>query len=309
MDMAQRGSLESRLLRCAIYTRKSVSRGLDKPLNSLETQRSVCESYIRSQDHRNWVEVSSQYDDGGYSGGTLARPALQRLMDDIEAGRVDVVVIYKIDRLSRSLTDFVRLMDVFDRYGASFVSVTQTFDTSDSMGRLVLNILLTFAQFERELASERIRDRCALRRSKGLFPGGMPPIGYLVKKGGKLIPDPERAPMIRQLFHDCLELSAAELGRRLEAINFTTFSFGCRSGGKQKHQRFPATNVLKILRNPIYAGYFERDRELVKSEIEPLVTLEHWQHVQHIIAPGILASGIPSAIRCSAFSTMSLADE
>ena len=195
--MTQSKAIDSRLLRCAIYTRKSTQHGLEKPLNSLETQRDVCESYIRSQAHRNWVQVPCRYDDGGFSGGSLARPALQRLIDDIEAGRIDIVVIYKVDRLSRSLTDFVRVMDVFDKFGASFVSVTQTFDTSDSMGRLVLNILLTFAQFERELASERIRDRVALRRSKGLYPGGMPPIGYLVKKGGKLVPDPERAAEVR----------------------------------------------------------------------------------------------------------------
>lgn len=274
---------EQRLLRCAIYTRKSSHHGLEKPLNSLETQRDVCESYIRSQAHRNWVQVPGQYDDGGYSGGTLARPGLQRLLDDIEAGRIDIVVIYKIDRLSRSLTDFVRLMDVLDRYGASFVSVTQTFDTSDSMGRLVLNILLTFAQFERELASERIRDRCALRRSKGLFPGGMPPIGYLVACKGKLVPDPKRAPHIRRLFLDYVEVSAAELGRRLEAIDFKTYSFGCRTGGKRKKQTFPATNILKILRNPLYAGYFRHNGQLMQSQIEPLVSLEEWERVQQII--------------------------
>jgi DNA invertase Pin-like site-specific DNA recombinase len=213
----------------------------------------------------------------------LARPALQRLIDDIEAGRIDIVVIYKVDRLSRSLTDFVRVMDVLDKYGASFVSVTQTFDTSDSMGRLVLNILLTFAQFERELASERIRDRCALLRSGGLFPGGMPPIGYLVEKRGKLIPDPERAPEVRRLFRDYAELSAAELGRRLEAKNFKTYSFGRISGHKLAKQKFPAGNILKILRNPLYAGYFRHNGELVKSQIEPLVSLEQWQEVQHII--------------------------
>ena len=273
----------TRLLRCAIYTRKSTQHGLEKPLNSLETQRDVCQSYIRSQAHRNWAEVPARYDDGGFSGGSLERPALRRLIDDIEAGRIDIVVIYKVDRLSRSLTDFVRLMDVLDKYGASFVSVTQTFDTSDSMGRLVLNILLTFAQFERELSSERIRDRCALRRSRGLFPGGMPPIGYLVKKGGKLLPDPDRAPQVRQLFHDYVEVSAAELGRRLEANGFKTVSFGCRTRNVLRRQRFPASNILKILRNPLYAGYFKHGGELLKSQIEPLVTLEEWERVQHII--------------------------
>jgi DNA invertase Pin-like site-specific DNA recombinase len=281
--MAQSKTSEGKLLRCAIYTRKSNQHGLAKPLNSLETQRDVCQSYIRSQAHRNWVLVPSQYDDGGYSGGSLSRPALRRLLDDIEAGRVDIVVIYKVDRLSRSLTDFVRLMDVLDKYGASFVSVTQTFDTSDSMGRLVLNILLTFAQFERELSSERIRDRCALRRSKGLFPGGMPPVGYLVKSKGRLTPDPQRAAEIRQLFLDYQHVSAAELGRRLEAKHFKTYSFGCRTGSRDKQQKFPASNILKILRNPLYAGYFYRDGQLAESQIEPLVSLEQWERVQHII--------------------------
>lgn len=281
--MGRPTSIEDRLFRCAVYTRKSAAHGLDKPLNSLETQRGVCESYIRSQAHRNWVQVPSKYDDGGYSGGSLARPALQRLIADIEAGRVDVVVIYKVDRLSRSLTDFIRLMDVLDKYGASFVSVTQTFDTSDSMGRLVLNILLTFAQFERELSSERIKDRCAARRRKGLFPGGMPPIGYLVKKGGKLVADPDRADEVRQLFEDYVELSANALGHRLEARNFKTYSFGCRTGSKERKQKFPASNVLKILRNPLYAGYFLQNGQLVRSEIEPLVTLEQWERVQEII--------------------------
>src|SRR5574339_81606 len=146
--MAIAAPIENRIVRCAIYTRKSTDAGLASPVNSLETQRGVCQAYIKCQAHRNWVELPYRYDDGGYSGGTLERPALKRLIADVEAGRIDVIVIYKIDRLSRSLADFVRLMDVLDRYGASFVSVTQTFDSSDSMGRLVLNILLTFSQFE-----------------------------------------------------------------------------------------------------------------------------------------------------------------
>lgn len=274
---------DSRLMRCAIYTRKSVATGLEKPLNSLQTQRDVCGSYIRSQAHRNWTELPKHYDDGGFSGGTLVRPALQRLISDIEAGQIDIVVIYKVDRLSRSLTDFVRLMDVLDRYGASFVSVTQTFDTSDSMGRLILNILLTFAQFERELASDRIRDRCASRRQKGLFAGGMPPIGYLVRRSGKLVPDPDRAEAIRALFRDFPNMSANKLGQRLEAQNFKTRTFGFRHGNRDRQQKFPATNVLKILRNPLYAGYFVHNRELVLSQIEPLVSFEQWLLVQGII--------------------------
>src|SRR5262249_47395781 len=147
--------------RCAIYTRKSTAAGLGNEVNTLETQREVCSAYIRCQAHRNWAELPQKYDDGGFSGGSLERPGLKRLLDDIEAGRIDMVVVYKIDRLSRSLGDFIRLIDALDKYGVKFVSVTQTFDTSDSMGRLVLNILLTFAQFERELAGDRIRDKKA----------------------------------------------------------------------------------------------------------------------------------------------------
>lgn len=274
---------DNRLKRCAIYTRKSVATGLEKPVNSIETQRGVCRAYIQSQAHRNWVEIPHRYDDGGFSGGTLVRPALQQLIADIEAGRVDIIVIYKVDRLSRSLTDFVRLMDVLDKYGASFVSVTQTFDTSDSMGRLILNILLTFAQFERELASERIRDRCAARRRKGLFAGGMPPIGYLVRRGGKLVPDPDRADVVRELFREFPNCSAAELGRRLEARNFQTRTYGHFHKDRSKAQKFPASNVLKILRNPLYAGYFQYQGELVAAQVEPLTTLDHWQVVQEII--------------------------
>ena len=272
-----------RLMRCAIYTRKSVAAGLEKPLNSLQTQRAVCEAYIKSQAHRNWVELPQAYDDGGFSGGTLVRPALQRLVNDIESGQVDIVVIYKVDRLSRSLTDFVKLIELLDQYGTSFVSVTQTFDTSDSMGRLVLNILLTFAQFERELASERIRDRCALRRKMGLFPGGMPPIGYLVRRGGKLVPDPDRADAVRDLFLDFPAMSANRLGQRLEQRDFKTLAFGCRHGNRNRPQKFPSGNILKILRNPLYAGYFEHRGELQLSQIEPLVSLEHWQLVQEVI--------------------------
>lgn len=275
---------DTRLKRCAVYTRKSVATGLDKPINSIETQREVYGAYIKSQAHRNWVEIPRRYGDGGFSGGTMERPALQQMVNDIESGQIDIVVIYKVDRLSRSLTDFVRLMDVLDRYGASFVSVTQTFDTSDSMGRLVLNILLTFAQFERELSSERIRDRCAARRKRGLFPGGMPPIGYrVVPRTGKLIPDLERADTVRELFQKFEDLSANRLGQMLEQRGFKTYSFGCRHGNRDRAQRFSASNILKILRNPIYAGHFVYNGELVKSQIEPLVSLETWHQAQKII--------------------------
>jgi len=276
-------STESRLVRCAIYTRKSTSAGLDAPVNSLDTQREVCRAYIKCQAHRNWVEVPQIYDDGGHSGGTLKRPALQRLIHDIETNRVDVVVIYKIDRLSRSLTDFVQLMDLLDKYGASFVSVTQTFDTSDSMGRLVLNILLTFAQFERELAAERIKDRYEERRRRGLYCGGCPPAGYVIKSGGRLAPDPERAETIRRLFLDFPEWTANALAKRLEAEGFNTKMYLSRKGKQRGGQKFSTGHILYLLRNPIYAGYCYCRGELVKAQVEPLVSLEQWELVQSII--------------------------
>ena len=279
--MALRNSTEERLIRCAIYTRKSTSAGLDEPVNSLETQREVCRAYLKTQQHRNWIEVHQVYDDGGYSGGSLKRPALQRLLDDIEAGRIDQVVIYKIDRLSRSLTDFVRLMDVFDRFEVSFVSVTQTFDTSDSMGRLVLNILLTFAQFERELGGERVRDRIEEKRRRGLFPGGCPPIGYLVKRG-RLVLDHERAETVRRLFLDFPTMTATALAKRLQAEGFTSRTYVGRHGQARGGQKLWGCQIMQILRNPVYAGHCYRRGELVQAQIEPLITLSQWQRVQEL---------------------------
>ncbi len=164
--------------RCAIYTRKSSEEGLEQAFNSLHAQREACESYIKSQRHEGWSALSTHYDDGGFSGGNTERPALTQLLDDIKAGKVDVIVVYKVDRLSRSLADFVRLVDLFDEHQVSFVSVTQQFNTSSSMGRLTLNVLLSFAQFEREVTSERIRDKIAASKQKGMWMGGRVPLGY-----------------------------------------------------------------------------------------------------------------------------------
>ena len=170
-----------RKIRCAIYTRKSSEEGLDMEFNSLDAQREACEAYVASQKREGWVQVPDRYDDGGFSGGTLERPALKRLLADIEAGRIDCVVVYKIDRLSRALVDFTKLVEVFDRHSVTFVSITQSFNTTTSMGRLTLNILLSFAQFEREVIGERIRDKFAASRKKGMWMGGTPPLGYDVK--------------------------------------------------------------------------------------------------------------------------------
>src|SRR3954465_15060401 len=169
--------------RCAIYTRKSSEEGLEQEFNSLAAQREACEAYVRSQQHEGWVLARTHYDDGGLSGGNLERPALQRLLADIRTGRIDIVVVYKVDRLTRSLADFARLGEIFDRQGVSFVSVTQQFNTTSSMGRLTLNVLLSFAQFEREVTGERIRDKVAASKRKGMWMGGIVPLGYDIADG------------------------------------------------------------------------------------------------------------------------------
>ena len=266
--------------RCAIYTRKSTDAGLNLEVNSLITQREVCQAYIRSQAHRNWLELPHLYDDGGYSGGNLERPAMKRLLADIESGRIDIVVIYKIDRLSRSLTDFVRLMDVLQRYDVSFVSVTQTFDTSDSMGRLVLNILLTFSQFERELASERVRDKKAALKRRGLFTGGTPPFGFTLAKGGRLIVDKERAAIVRELFERFPEVTANQLARELRDRGCLTRRYRTKAGTERGGQPIHFSQVMHILANPIYTGHLVHRGDWIRAKLEPIVSREQWDLVQ-----------------------------
>jgi site-specific DNA recombinase len=219
-----------RKVRCAIYCRKSSEEGLEQSFNSLDAQREACAAYIDSQRHEDWLALDDRYDDGGYSGGTLERPALQRLIRDIEAGTVDTVVCYKIDWLSRSLTDFAKLVDVFERDSVTFVSVTQSFCPTTSMGSLTLNILLSFAQFERELAGERIRDKFAASRRKGIFMGGTPPLGYDARHR-KLMVNPAEAELVRLIFRRFLDLgSALLLIRELNAQGHRTKSWTTQAG-------------------------------------------------------------------------------
>src|SRR5437867_3476253 len=191
--------------RCAIYTRKSSEEGLEQEFNSLQAQSEACEAYIRSQSHEGWVLARTRYDDGGFSGGNIERPALQRLLADIRAGRIDIIVVYKVDRVTRSLADFARLVEIFDAQGASFVSVTQQFNTTSSMGRLTLNVLLSFAQFEREVTGERIRDKIAASKQKGMWMGGNPPLGYDVHER-RLLLNAQEGGTVRRLFELYLEL-------------------------------------------------------------------------------------------------------
>src|SRR6202163_427671 len=220
------------VVRCAIYTRKSTEEGLDQDFNSLDAQREAAEAYIKSQKHLGWTLVSGRYDDGGFSGSSLERPALQRLLEDVDARRVDCVVVYKVDRLSRSLLDFARLVDRFDQRSISFVSVTQQFNTTTSLGRLTLNILLSFAQFEREIIGERTRDKMSAARRKGKWVGGTPMLGYDVDSGGgRLVVNEKEAQRVREIFecykpHRSLPAVITELDRR----RWTTKSWTSKNG-------------------------------------------------------------------------------
>jgi site-specific DNA recombinase len=229
---------------CAVYTRKSTEEGLEMEFNSLDAQREACEAYVASQRAEGWLLAPDRYDDGGFSGGTLERPALKRLLADIESGRVDVVVVYKIDRLSRSLMDFSRLVEVFDRQNVTFVSVTQSFNTTTSMGRLTLNVLLSFAQFEREVIGERIRDKFAASRRKGMWMGGWAPLGYEVRNR-KLVVNEEDAKLVRSIFQRFLKTgSATILARQL-----------IQEGVRNKYGKLIDKGILyKLLNNPVYIG-------------------------------------------------------
>src|SRR4051794_4594396 len=217
-------------LRCAVYTRKSSEEGLEQEFNSLHAQRESCEAFIRSQRHEGWACVPQAYDDGGVSGATMDRPALQRLLADIRQGRVDVVVTYKIDRLTRSLADFAKITEIFDERGISFVSVTQQFNTTTSMGRLTLNVLLSFAQFEREVAGERIRDKIAASKKKGIWMGGVPPLGYQVRDR-KLVVVPAEADRVRHIFRRyCVVGSVRLLKEELDAQGIVSKQWTSTSG-------------------------------------------------------------------------------
>ena len=214
-----------RKMRCAIYTRKSTEEGLDMDYNSLDAQRDACQAYIASQKSEGWVALRDAYDDGGFSGGTLNRPGVQRLLEDVQEGLIDVIVVYKIDRLSRSLADFSKLVELFDQHKVTFVSVTQSFNTTTSMGRLTLNILLSFAQFERELGGERVRDKIAASRAKGIWMGGFPPLGYDVIER-KLVPNPAEVKLVRRIFESFIAIgSVTVLVKQLRAEGVMTKSW------------------------------------------------------------------------------------
>ncbi len=260
-------------LRCAVYTRKSTDEGLDKEFNTLDAQREACEAYITSQRAEGWVLVRDRYDDGGFSGGTLERPALKRLLTDIEAGLVDVIVVYKIDRLSRSLMDFAKLVETFEAHRVTFVSVTQSFNTTTSMGRLTLNILLSFAQFEREVIGERIRDKVAASKARGMWMGGKVPLGYAVANR-KLMVNAVEAARVRRVFELFVETgSGVETVRRLQAEGVTAKSGRALDKG----------DVYKILNLRTYIGEVTHKGNVYRGEHEALVLRDLWDRAHAIL--------------------------
>lgn len=271
------------MTRCAIYTRKSHEEGLDQVFNSLDAQREAGLDYIRSQKHEGWRAIDTLYDDGGYSGGTMERPGLQRLLADIECGRIDVVVVYKVDRLSRSLHDFARMMQVFDQHRVSFVSVTQQFNTTTSMGRLTLNMLLSFAQFEREVTGERIRDKLAATKKKGLWVTGQPPLGYRsVEQELRIVP--EEAAMVRAIYEGYLENpSLMELSQRLSADGHTTKHWCSSRGRWHGGCRLTSKYIYRVLTNPIYVGKITHKGKVWPGRHEPIVAQSLWDRVQTAI--------------------------
>ena len=278
-------------VRCAIYTRKSSEEGLDMEFNSLDAQRESCAAYIASQKAEGWLELPDHYDDGGISGGTLERPALKRLLAVVENDRVDVVVVYKIDRLSRALMDFAKLVEVFDAHKVTFVSVTQSFNTTTSMGRLTLNILLSFAQFEREVIGERIRDKFAASRKRGLWMGGVPPLGYDVV-ARKLVVNPTEAELVRTIFRRFIELgSVSALMHELTAAGHRAKSWTTQDGKERQGGPIDRKALYGYFANRVYLGEAVHKGISYPGEHEALIDQATWDKVHAIIGEHTRARG------------------
>lgn len=285
---------DQRTIRCAIYTRKSTEDGLEQAFNSLDAQREACAAYVMSQRHEGWTLVPDHYDDGGISGGTMDRPALQHLLADVRAGRVDVIVVYKVDRLTRSLTDFARIVETLDAHHASFVSVTQAFNTTSSMGRLTLNVLLSFAQFEREVTGERIRDKIAASKARGMWMGGNVPLGYEVKDR-KLIVAPEDAATVRMIFDRYLELGSvlalqAELAERGVRSRARTSQAGKHYGDKP----FSRGALYHMLKNRIYLGEVGHKGTWYPGEHEAIIDADLFGRAASLLEHNRMDHSLPS---------------
>ena len=279
-------------LRCAIYTRKSSEEGLEQAFNSLDAQRDACEAFISSQRHQGWALLRQHYDDGGFSGATMERPALQQLLTDIQAGKVDIVVVYKIDRLTRSLADFAKIVEIFDAKNASFVSVTQQFNTTTSMGRLTLNVLLSFAQFEREVTGERIRDKIAASKQKGMWMGGVPPLGYTCHDH-KLIVIPTEAETVRHIFRRYAALGSVRLLRdELDATGIRSKCWRSSTGRDWGGKALARGALYWMLQNRIYRGEIVHKDRAYPGEHEPIIEEPLWEDVQQKLAANAVERGI-----------------
>lgn len=274
---------ERKTVRCAIYTRKSSEEGLEQEFNSLEAQREACAAYIASQKGEGWKPLPARYDDGGISGGHLDRPGLERLMGDIEAGKIDMVVVYKIDRLTRSLADFSRLVERFEARQCAFVSVTQAFNTSTSMGRLTLNVLLSFAQFEREVTAERIRDKIAASKKKGMWMGGQVPLGYRAKDRSLII-DPVEASLVKHIYGLYEETRClSEVEARLEREGLRTAQRTLKDGRVVGGRRFSRGHIHRILTSPLYAGKIAHKDEVHEGRHEAIIAEADWHRIQDLL--------------------------
>lgn len=265
--------MDKKKIRCAIYTRKSTEEGLEQDFNSLDAQREACEAYIKSQMHEGWVLIKKEYNDGGYSGGTMNRPAFQELLMDIEEDKVDIVVVYKVDRLTRSLMDFSKIIDIFDKHETSFVSITQQFNTTTSMGRLTLNILLSFAQFEREVTGERIRDKIAASKKKGMWMSGCPPLGYK-KENKKLVVEEKEAQKVKLIFDKYLDLqSVPKLMEYLKTGNIRTRS----------DKEFFKGELYHMLSNKVYIGKIVHKENVYEGEHDGIIDDITFERVQKLL--------------------------
>jgi DNA invertase Pin-like site-specific DNA recombinase len=283
-DAMKSSRQQTKRSRCAIYTRKSTEEGLEQDFNSLDAQREACTAFIQSQKHEGWSVLPTAYDDGGYSGGSLERPALQRLLADIEARRIDVIVVYKVDRLTRALSDFAKLVEVFDRCGVSFVSITQQFNTTTSMGRLTLNILLSFAQFERELIGERVRDKIAASKKKGMWMGGTVPLGYDVKDR-KLVVNKAEARTVVDIYRRYLRLkSVRALQVELDNAGIRSKSRVRPDGTEHGKQRFSQGALYLLLQNRTYRGEAKHKGNAYPGEHKAIIDKPLWDSVHAVLA-------------------------
>ena len=276
-------SAHRRKIRCAIYTRKSSEEGLEQEFNSLDAQREACEAYIKSQKHEGWIVIPALYDDPAYSGGNMDRPALKRLLTDIDAGLVDTVVVYKVDRLTRALADFAKIVEAFDAQGVSFVSVTQAFNTTTSMGRLTLNVLLSFAQFEREVTGERIRDKIAASKKKGMWIGGLPPLGFDVQDR-KLVVNEKEAETVRHIFgHYCALGSVRQLQKELEIGKIFSKARISADGTSYGGKPFSRGALYQLLQNKIYMGLTTHRGEAYLGEHPAILDQDLWAKTQKLL--------------------------